>query len=87
MTIIDELDKNDVIEEDKCLKLRKLKPEDRADFFRVLKQVSPVPEIFNLDGFEDLLWKETISSNTETTLAMSGQNTRTGGSEPGPCVF
>lgn len=70
MTIIDELDKNDVIEEDKCLKLRKLKPEDRADFFRVLKQVSPVPEIFNLDGFEDLLWKETISSNTETTLAI-----------------
>ena len=25
MTIIDELDKNDVIEEDECLKLRKLK--------------------------------------------------------------
>ena len=70
MTIIDKLNKNDVIEEDECLKLRKLKPEDRADFFRVLKQVSPVPEIFNLDGFEDLLWKETISSNTETTLAI-----------------
>ena len=70
MTIIDELDKNDVIEEDKCLKLRKLKPEDRADFFRVLKQVSPVPEIFNLDGFEDLLWKETITSNTEMALAI-----------------
>ena len=70
MTIIEKLNKNDVIEEDECLKLRKLKPEDRADFFRVLKQVSPVPEIFNLDGFEDLLWKETISSNTETTLAI-----------------
>ena len=70
MTIIDKLNKNDVIEEDECLKLRKLKPEDRADFFRVLKQVSPVPEIFNLDGFEDLLWKETISSNTEMTLAI-----------------
>ena len=70
MTIIDKLNKNDVIEEDECLKLRKLKPEDRADFFRVLKQVSPVPEIFNLDGFEDLLWKETLSSNTEMTLAI-----------------
>ena len=70
MTIIEKLNKNDVIEEDECLKLRKLKPEDRADFFRVLKQVSPVPEIFNLDGFEDLLWKETLSSNTEMTLAI-----------------
>lgn len=70
MTITDKLNKNDVIEEDECLKLRKLKPEDRADFFRVLKQVSPVPEIFNLDGFEDLLWKETLSSNTEMALAI-----------------
>ena len=70
MTIIDELNKNDVIEEDECLKLRKLKPEDRADFFRVLKQVSPVPEIYDLDGFEDLLWKETLSSNTEMALAI-----------------
>ena len=70
MKIIEKLNKNDVFEEDECLKLRKLKPEDRADFFRVLKQVSPVPEIFNLDGFEDLLWKETISSNTEMTLAI-----------------
>lgn len=70
MTIIDKLNKDDIFAEDEYLRLRKLTSEDRADYFRVLKQVSPVPEIFNLDGFEDLLWKETLSSGTEMTLAI-----------------
>ena len=70
MTIIDKLNKDDIFAEDEYLRLRKLTSEDRADYFQVLKQVSPVPEIFNLDGFEDLLWKETLSSGTEMTLAI-----------------
>ena len=70
MTIIDKLNKDDVFAEDEHLKLRKLTSGDRSVFFRILKQVSPVPEIYDLDGFEDLLWREILSSGTEMALAI-----------------
>ncbi len=78
MTIIEKLKNDTVFTENDYLRLRRLTSEDHDSFLHVMKEVSPIPGLYDLDGFDELLWKEIISSNTEVTLAVE----KKGGAAP-----
>lgn len=84
MTNIDDLKNDYIIAENEYLRLRQLSAEDSAHFLGVLKAVSPIPGIYDLEGFNDLMWQETVSSDTTLTLAIEWKNEK---AEPDTYIY
>ena len=70
MTTIDDLKKDNIFTESNNIRLRKLTGEDRSDFFRVLKAISSMPALYELDRVNELIWKEILSSDTVVAFAV-----------------
>ena len=70
MTTIDDLKKDNIFTESNNIRLRKLTGEDRSDFFRVLKAISSMPALYELDRVNELIWKEILSSDTVIAFAV-----------------
>ena len=70
MTTIDDLKKDNIFTESNNIRLRKLTGEDRSDFFRVLKAISSMPALYELDRVNELIWKEILFSDTVLAFAV-----------------
>jgi hypothetical protein len=70
MTTIDDLKKDNIFTESNNIRLRKLTGEDRSAFFRVLKAISSMPALYELDRVNELIWKEILSSDTVLAFAV-----------------
>ena len=70
MTTIDDLKKDNIFTESNNIRLRRLTGEDRSDFFRVLKAISSMPALYELDRVNELIWKEILSSDTVVAFAV-----------------
>ena len=70
MTTIDDLKKDNIFTESNNIRLRKLTGEDRSAFFSVLKAISSMPALYELDRVNELIWKEILFSDTVIAFAV-----------------
>lgn len=70
MTIIDRLRIKLIFAENENYIIRNLTDNDQQDYIHILKSVSTIPQIYEADGFEDITWKEAISSAFSLTLVV-----------------
>lgn len=57
-----------------CLRL--LKETDRGEYLKTMRETAQVPELFDMDFFEDAAWKVAITSTDSMTIPIERRNDR-----------
>ncbi len=73
MRTINRIKKNDLLTENNKLRIRNLTPADRAGYLNLLREISSISRIYSTQRYDDLIWTETVFSDTEVTLVIEGK--------------
>ena len=68
-----DLVKKPVFAENETYKIRRLKDSDRTSFFSLLRETSPIGQVFEIEGVEDLYWEMINASDNSITYAVIRQ--------------
>ena len=70
MTIIEQLRKELVFSDGKEFVIRNLTEKDRFSYFHTLMEVSLIPQIYETEGFQDIAWKDVMTSDSSLIFAV-----------------
>ena len=68
-----DLVKKPVFAENETYKIRRLKDSDRTSLFSLLRETSPIGQVFEIEGVEDLYWEMINASDSSITYAVIRQ--------------
>ena len=66
--------KEPVFAENETYMIRKLKNSDRPDLLLLLREISPIRQVFEIEGVEDLYWEMINASDSSITYAVIKQS-------------
>jgi len=69
-----DLVKEPVFAENETYMIRKLKNSDRPDLLLLLREISPIRQVFEIEGVEDLYWEMINASDSSITYAVIKQS-------------
>lgn len=70
MTIIEQLRRESFFSEGKEYVIRNLTEDDRFNYFHTLIEISPIPQIYEIEGFQDIAWKDVMTSASSLIFAV-----------------
>ena len=72
-----DLVKKPVFAENETYKIRRLKDSDRTALFLLLRETSPIGQVFEIEGVEDIYWEMINTSDSSITYAVIKQTDQT----------
>ncbi len=72
-----DLVKEPVFAENETYKIRRLKDSDRTALFLLLRETSPIGQVFEIEGVEDIYWEMINTSDSSITYAVIKQTDQT----------
>lgn len=70
MTTIEQLRMESVFSEGEEYVIRNLTENDRLSYFHTLMEVSLIPQIYETEGFQDIAWKDVMTSDSSLIFAV-----------------